>query len=192
MLDEWIRGEGDNEKNGGGWLNGKKGRLILVIVICLGLLALIWPNNKADAPRNQIAQPLTDKVSQGMKASMQADLEAILSQIKGAGVVEVSVTLGSQGTRSYATNNREERRETSENGRSQTVEESSTRDLAVSSGNPLLVEEKMPEIMGVLVVADGAGDPQVQESLTNATSTLLNIPAHKVRVLPREGGNDGH
>ncbi len=60
--------------------------------------------------------------------------------------------------------------------------------MAVSSGNPLLLEEKMPEILGVLIVADGADDPQVKENLTNAASTLLDISPHRVRVMPREGG----
>ena len=46
----------------------------------------------------------------------------------------------------------------------------------------------MPEILGVLVVADGAQDPQVKENLAQATATLLDISPHRVRVMPREGG----
>jgi stage III sporulation protein AG len=36
-------------------------------------------------------------------------------------------------------------------------------------------------------VADGADNPVVREQLTDAVVTLMNVPPHKVRVLPRQG-----
>jgi len=188
VLDEWIRGE-KSEDSKYPLLSSKKGRLLLVIIICIGLLALLWPStSKPDSSPTQVAQPLASQAKEGsLKHSLQTELAAILGQIEGAGIVEVSVTLDSEGIKTYATNNRDERRQIEESG-SSTIEESSTRDLAVSSGNPLLLEEKLPNILGVLIVADGAGDPQVKENLTNAASTLLDISPHRVRVMPREGG----
>lgn len=193
MLDEWIRGNGSEEKSHTSWMTGPKGRWLLVIVICLGLLALLWPGSRSQPSPAQGKPQIADQNDSGrIKEKMQAELEFILSQIAGAGTVEVSLTLSSEGQRSYVTNDRNERREIEENeggsGKRQTLEETFTRDLAVSSGNPLLVEEKSPEVLGVLVVADGAGDPRIQERLTQATATLLDISAHKVQVLPREGG----
>lgn len=190
MLDEWIRGEKSDENGKIPWLNSQKGRLLIVIVICIGLLALLWPSTGSTDPSSTQDAPLLTQRSEGssIKQSMQAELAVILAQIEGAGSVEVSVSLSSEGVKTYATNDRDERRQTEESGRSSTVEESSTRDVAVSSGTPLLLEEKMPEILGVLVVADGAQDPQVKENLANATATLLNISPHRVRVMPREGG----
>lgn len=191
MLDEWIRGERSDENGKHTWLNSRKGRLLILIVICIGLLALLWPPiGSTDSSSTQDAPLLIERsASSSIKQSMQAELAMILAQIEGAGLVEVSVSLSSEGIKTYATNDRDERRQTEESGRSSTVEESSTRDVAVSSGTPLLLEEKMPEILGVLVVADGAQDPQVKENLANATATLLNISPHRVRVMPREGGS---
>jgi len=188
VLDEWIRKD-TGEENKISLLNSKKGRLLLVIIICIGLLALLWPPvSKPDSSPTKVAQPLASQSLEGsLKHRLQTELAAILSQIEGAGTVEVSITLDSEGLKTYATNDRDERRQIEEGGRT-TIEESSTRDLAVSSGNPLLLEEKMPEILGVLIVADGADDPQVKENLTNAASTLLDISPHRVRVMPREGG----
>lgn len=191
MLDEWIRREGSGDDNGpSSWLNSKKGRLFIVIIICLGLIALLWsPASQSDSTSEQFAQHRADRsVTGSIKQELQTELAAILAEIDGAGSVEVSVTLSSKGIKTYATNDRDERRQTDESGRSTTIEESSTRDVAVSSGNPLLLEERMPEILGVLVVADGAGNPQVKENLTDATATLLNISPHRVTVMPREGG----
>jgi len=69
-----------------------------------------------------------------------------------------------------------------------TVEENTSNDLSVSSGNPILLEIKGPQVIGVLVVADGARDAFVREKLMQATATLLDVPLYKVQVMPREGG----
>ncbi|HCF51291.1 MAG TPA: stage III sporulation protein AG, partial [Syntrophomonas sp.] len=52
----------------------------------------------------------------------------------------------------------------------------------------LLVEEKTPEVLGVLVVAAGASNVAVKEQLSSATATLLNIPLHRVMVVAGKGG----
>lgn len=190
MLEEWIR----EKTNGGGassWLRSKAVQYLLLILVCLGLLALIWP---ASSGQNSAERPGTGleslDPSQG-SSQMSKEVASILAKIKGAGKVDVSITLASGGQKTYATNIRHDNRESQENngqGSKTSLEQSNTEDIAVSSGNPLLVEEKTPEILGVLVVADGARLPDLREKITNATATLLSIPVHKVQVMPREGG----
>lgn len=194
MLEEWIRkNKGPEAEDEGKWtfLNSKKKHL-LIIVICLGLLALIWPVSKTEPIKPTTINNSLEVRSNNLENSLAKELENILAQIDGAGVVNVSLTLSSEGIKSYATNIRDEKRdirETDNKGlKKNTIEESTTRDLAVSSGSPLLVEEKSPEILGVLVVADGASNSQIAERLTNATATLLNISVHQVTVMPRKGG----
>ena len=68
------------------------------------------------------------------------------------------------------------------------LEQRISHDLAVSGGIPLLFEEKAPEVLGVLVVAEGAADVAVKEQLSKATATLLNIPLHRVMVVAGKGG----
>ena len=125
---------------------------------------------------------------------LAGELEAILAQIEGAGQVQVSISLESDGQKTFASNDRNETRETAENGPGGTVkkisEKNTTRDLAVSGGNPLLVENRYPRVIGVLVVAEGAGSPAVCERLINATTTLLNISSHQVSVMPRRAGSE--
>ena len=191
MLEEWIRGDG--QQGNSSWINlkGGKGRYLLIIVICRGLLALIWPTGKAEKNHDNLTPTNNFEGSNSLQAQMVADLESILSQIDGAGKVEVSISLASQGSKTYASNLRNEKRESKEgagSGSKQTREETVVRDLAVSSGNHLLVEEKSPEVTGVLVVADGAGSYRVRENLTQAVATLLDIAPHKVTVMPRKAG----
>jgi stage III sporulation protein AG len=190
MLEEWIR-EKSKEGGAGSWLRSKPLQYLVLILVCLGLLALIWPTG---SEQKLVERPGTGLESldptQGSK-EMSREVASILAKIEGAGKVDVSITLASSGQKSYATNIRHDARESKESngqGSKSSLEESNTQDIAVSSGNPLLIEEKTPEILGVLVVADGARWPVLREKITNATATLLNIPVHKVQVMPREGG----
>jgi stage III sporulation protein AG len=187
MLYEWIRGE-NNDGEGRPPFPGKKSKYILVIAICLGLLALIWPVTRTDKASNNTAVRSSD-ISSAKKFNRElaSELECILSSIDGAGKVKVSISLASGGLKTYAANTRNESRsiEESQNGvNKKTTETNVARDLAVSAGAPLLIENKTPEVMGVLVVAEGATSPIVQEKLVQATATLLNISPHQVCVMP--------
>lgn len=193
MLDEWFRKNPNGDEGPSKWelLNNKKKQLI-IIIISLGLLALIWPSSKVENHK------ITEKGSSiavkedDISRSLAYELESILTKIDGVGEVDVSLSLSSAGTKSYLTNTREEKRDIKEADnkgmKKNTLEENVTRDLAVSSGTPLLIEEKRPEILGVLVVASGANNSEVAEQLTSATATLFNISPHKVTVMPRKGG----
>jgi stage III sporulation protein AG len=190
MLEEWIR-EKSNKGPGASFLRSRKGQYILIILICLGLLALIWPvkDDKSSSSGIGVEAAGTENYRD---SRMSRELESILAKIDGAGQVDVSITLASGGVKTYAANVRNENRESSESdrqgGSKSSLEQSSTQDIAVSSGSPLLIEERNPQIMGVLIVADGARLPEVREKLTNAAATLLDLPVHKVQVMPRKGG----
>lgn len=191
MLDEWVRGWNGGKEGGSIWFKGRKSKYLLVIVICLGLLALLWPVAKTDKKTPAQTERETPS-SADIKNRTAVDLEKILSRIEGAGKVEVSISLASDGSKTYACNTRSEKNTIEERdpkGSSKTTsQENTSHDLAVSGGTPLLLENRAPEVLGVLVVADGAVDARVRERLMNATATLLNVPSHKVRVMPREGG----
>lgn len=193
-MEEWIRGikEDKGEKFS---LRSKKGRYLVVIVVCIGLLALLWPGKTNSGAGTEISNPAKAQTGSSIKMQMQSELETILSKVDGAGRVEVRMTLASDGLRNYATNLKDETRLTEEkdyNGVKRSVnEQNTTKDLAVSGGDSLLIEQKSPEIVGVLVVADGAHNPLVKEELTNVTTTLLNLSAHQVRVVARSLDAEG-
>ncbi|MDP4160888.1 MAG: stage III sporulation protein AH, partial [Bacillota bacterium] len=42
--------------------------------------------------------------------------------------------------------------------------------------------EDRPEVAGVLIIAEGARDPNVREEIHTAVQTLLNIPSSKITV----------
>jgi stage III sporulation protein AG len=192
MLEEWIR-EWKADAGNRPWLKLFRGKHLLVVLVCLGILALLWPITSTEPAKQAVSDAYQSEAGDStLKRQTTAALEGILTQISGAGKVQVSITLASDGSKSYATNTRQEKRTIEEKDAKgalkTTVEENTSNDLSVSSGNPLLLESKGPEVIGVLVVADGARDAAVREKLAQATATLLDVPLYKVRVMPREGG----
>ncbi len=189
MLKEWKKKITADINNWEG--PSKKGHYLIIAAICLGLLFLLWTPNTSQSPLPDVSVNHPAQGVAGIKAELSAELQAILSQVEGAGPVEVSLTLSSDGLKSYATNIDNEKRTTEEadstGGDRNVLEESQRSDIAVLGGTALLVEESAPEVVGVLVVAGGAADSEVKERLTDATVTLLNVPPHKVRVVVRKG-----
>lgn len=191
MITEWMRSKENSQAEGThDWK--RKSKYLLVILGCVGILALIWPvTNTSNNSSVSVPAPVYTKGEvDDVRTQMAEELESILSQIEGAGKVSVSLSLSSDGIKTYAANIREEKKDLEDisgGNKKITSEASISRDIAVNSGNALLVEHKNPEVVGVLIVAEGAGNPKVKENLTYAASTLLDIPVHKVRVMPREG-----
>jgi stage III sporulation protein AG len=55
---------------------------------------------------------------------------------------------------------------------------------------PIVLETKKPTIRGVLVVAKGAENVQVQKWITEAVTRTLDVPSHRVSVLPKKSKGD--
>lgn len=169
-------------------------RAAVVVLAIVGIALILWPTNPAPSPsttpREQTAVPEPSPGS----AALERELSQVLAQIKGVGAVQTKLTLKSEGTKVYATNERVETRQTQEkdqNGTTRNItEQSSDRQLVLSSNTPVLEESKRPEIVGVLVIAEGASDPAIEENLSQAVTGLLGLPASRVTILPMEkGGN---
>lgn len=51
---------------------------------------------------------------------------------------------------------------------------------------PIIIETKKPKIRGVLVVAKGADNIQVKKWILEAVTKLLDVPSHRVSVMPKK------
>lgn len=122
-------------------------------------------------------------------------LKEMLSQIRGAGNVHVTVSLRSTTISEYAINNvvsTKTTREQDQSGGTRTVTEDSENGQVVlvqSQGGqaPLVKHSSGPHISGVLVVAEGAKDPAVKSKLFSATCVALGVEPHKVLVVTKRG-----
>ncbi len=48
---------------------------------------------------------------------------------------------------------------------------------------PYIIKEIEPKIEGVLVIAEGGGDPLVVNEITSAIEVLFGVPVHKIKVV---------
>ena len=52
-----------------------------------------------------------------------------------------------------------------------------------SGGDPFVAREVMPKVEGVLVVAQGGGDPKVAKNISDAVLALFPVEVHKIKVV---------
>ena len=117
---------------------------------------------------------------------LEERLEAIVSSIDGAGKTEIMVTLQNGVRYIYASADKtsidtsekgEESRESRENT------ENSYIIMETDNGEEALVcTQLMPSVEGVVIVCEGAGDPQVAEQIRAAVTTALGISPNRVCI----------
>lgn len=179
---------------------GKYGYWGIGIMVLLGIVLMVVPGiffKERDYVQPQVITEYKGTVSSSTLAALEntlaGELGEILSQVQGAGKVAVSVSLESGPEQNYALNTTTDKSTVEErdsgggarvttglNNKAEVV-------FAQNGSSPLIVKETAPVIKGVLVVAEGAKDSEIKAKLSRAVQTVLNLPAHRVVVLPKEG-----
>lgn len=121
-------------------------------------------------------------------------LRETLGEIIGVSDVSVSINLAESEKNVYETNVRRGRQDTTETDReggTREVEDIQEEEnvVIVRSGDKeeaLIVSKEKPSVAGVLVVAEGVDNVQVKAWVIEAVSRLLDVPAHRVSVLPKK------
>ncbi len=163
---------------------------ILLVVIVILTIYFASSGGFANKPENKTSQA-SAQVTAGVQeaSSVEQQLKNTLSQIEGAGQVEVMITYESSGEIIPAISVDKQTTTTTDEdeGRTSTTNTENTQSEVVtvggSGGNSALVlKEKSPEIRGVIVVAQGADNIRVKLNLLSAVQTLLNISPDQVDV----------
>lgn len=113
----------------------------------------------------------------------------VLGQIKGAGRVKVMINFADSGEIVTATtSNTSHDKTTDKSGSGDRTTESKTDVTSPviieknGEDSPLIVKEIAPEVLGVVVVAEGADKASVRINLLQAVQTLLRVDASKVEI----------
>ncbi len=144
---------------------------LLVLLLGAGLLLL---------PREGGAQPTaapetTAAAAEEEPAALEAKLENLLSQMEGAGAVQVVLTLEKSASYTYQTDREtrdgEERRET----------------VLVSDGAggeaPVTQETAYPVYQGAVVACQGADSAQVRLDIVRAVASLTGLSSDRITVI---------
>lgn len=114
----------------------------------------------------------------GYVTNLEYRLSTALSQVDGAGSVTVVITVESGMETVLAT----EKTVTENPDKSVTTSETPI----IINGKTVVLMEKYPKIVGVLIVAQGADNFAIMNKLQQATVSLLDIDISKVEILSKK------
>ena len=163
--------------------------LLSLPVICrISLIAMSGIEKKETVNKDEINNITQEELSnESSKTALEEKLKNILSQIEGAGELDVMITYESSEEIQPAFNTNttmEETKEVDKQGGERTVTTSSeNKTMITSSANdPIVIKTNQPKINGVIVVATGAKDLNVKETLYSAVQTALQVQGHQVEI----------
>lgn len=142
------------------------------MVLLIGILLMCIPGKKEES--NQIVPETVQQAN-----SLDEELGEILSNIDGAGDVQVLLTIASGEETVYQTDDTISDSETSKSMQYHTIK------VTDSDRNELgLVRQINPAIyQGAIVVCQGANDPQVKLAIVNAVSKATGLGTDRISVL---------
>ena len=174
--------------------NKKQIENIVIIIILLVIVIIVINrlfNGEEDIPITSNVETNITNISNNDE--LENKLKNILSSISGVGMVEVMISY-SNTTMQVPMYNLKESTTTVEeqdvNGGKRMTEE-------VNNEQSIIFEEKsntkipavkqtiMPEVIGVIVVAEGASNSIIKENIKNAVTAVLNIPSHRIQVFSK-------
>ena len=164
------------------------GLIVTIIFILILVIILFGDFNlfaKSSSTTSVSSNEITYTTSLEYEKAMEDKLKNLIARIKGAGRVDVMLTLDS-GTSVVLASNDETK--TVSNGSSSTTTVSASPIILQQNGSnmPLIVEEVIPRIKGVVIVSSGAKDVNVRLNILNAVQTLTGLTNSKIQILVGE------
>lgn len=172
-------------------------RLILIGLLGVGLLVAGGVFDRQQPKESTVSgkdtKPPAAVINRSYEDILEAKLANVLSQVKGAGSVAISITLENTGSQEHAKNVIKENKTIQEKdtggGVRTTTESKESEQILMSRENgadhPVMVKETKPSIKGILVIAEGAGDSTVKANLTKAVEAGMGVAPYKITVLPQ-------
>ena len=170
----------------------------LLIILIIGIIILIMANifltnTRKTNSNSQVTDFSADasNVDLDYGTLLEKKLEDTLSELKRVGEVKVMITLEDTIEKIPAFNTSKNNETTNEvdsqGGTRETIREGMDIQLVTGSeGTPMVLKEIKPTVRGVIVIAEGAEDPEIREMLYEAVKTVLGISGNRVEVYSRK------
>lgn len=162
-----------------------------LVVVLLGVLLLIIaiptgastdhkkssagePNDGENSSAGNTQNADSAEAIKTYKTALEEELEEVLGKMAGVGKVEVMITLKNDGE-----NVLDKDISTGKDSYSE-----STVIYRVDDGDvPYITSQRTPEVEGVVVVAEGGGDPATATNISDAVMALFDVEAHKIKIV---------
>lgn len=174
-------------------IGGLVGILLLVIAIPVDKGKKTEGGNEAETfvKQEEAQKEVSAKTGSNYETEMEKRLTQALQVMEGVGKVEVMITLKDDGENVVEKDAVSSSQETTEEDG--TVKRSSTEKQSQeetvfsqeegSSQTPFVSKERVPQIEGVLVVAEGGGNAVVVKNISEAVLALFPVEVHKIKVV---------
>lgn len=160
--------------------------LIVIAIFCAILLLIYFSTfTSSNSQKNTLTTLTTEEYAE----YLENKLCNVLTHISGAGKVKVMITLECGVEYIYATNTTEETTSQTSNGNTTTKTTKKDEVLLVSvsgKSSPIILQENLPKVGGVLVVASGAKNISVRLELQKAVEALLEVNSKDIEILVGE------
>lgn len=156
--------------------------LIILVMIVVALLLYFNSNSILGLSTNDENKDLNSiSTTNQYIADLESRLSKVLSQVSGAGNVNVMISIESGSEIVVATSS--ENKINTSTGTSNTTQSSTTIEKPIIIGDePLVLMEKLPKIKGVIVVAQGANNVQVRLEMLRAVQALLDVDSNNIEI----------
>lgn len=142
----------------------------VALILAIGILLMLLPE-KQEMPDSAPVQ--------SSEGNLQAQLEEILSQIRGVGKVRVLLTVESGEKTLYIRD--EDRSESSENSQTRSQAVIITDSDRAQQG--LISQVLPPSYLGAVIVCQGGDQPEVKLAVVEAVCDAVGLTADKISVL---------
>ncbi|MBQ3054029.1 MAG: hypothetical protein IJC89_03900 [Clostridia bacterium] len=142
--------------------------MAILLILCIGIMIFTFSGKNNNVKKETSIQ----------RNEIEIRLEKILSGVQGAGQVEVMIVFKSDGKEDIAMNTQYSRDEDGKIKSEQSAVLSSNREAIV-------VQKKIPDVQGVIIIAEGADDEEVRENLKKATVAVLPVLSHRIEVFTK-------
>lgn len=148
--------------------------ILLLLISCGDSLFGAYREVSAGEPSNAPETERTE-TSEQYKNRMENELVELLRKVEGVGNVQVMLTL-------KASNEKVTLKDNTYKGDANEEETVLIEDSNRNS-SPYVIQEKEPEIEGVVIVCSGGDDSVIKREITEAVSALFQIESHKIKIM---------
>lgn len=152
----------------------KKYRYVAIVLIA-GLVLMMLPVGNT----KQTSSPKDEPVSTGTEKDIGQELEQILSQIYGAGKVQVMLTVAQGEYTVYQTDEDVTVSDVSSTTRQETITLTDTN----RNQTGLIRQINPPVYQGAIILCQGADSPTVRLSILDAVSKVTGLGADKISIV---------
>ncbi len=154
---------------------GRQGRAKLAAAVGILAMALILLSEFLPQGTKPTGSTAAARTSAEYQAQLENRLEALISQMSGAGKTTVMVTLETGEEAVYALD--------TQSGELQAQQTH----VLLDDGSALTETVCLPQVRGVAVLCEGGADIRVAARITELVSALLDLPSNRICVEQRKG-----